>query len=180
MPFERRGSHFFTARTLRSLIASHPPLTPVLTESCRMEWDETEPGRQPDSCRFGGDGMRIVFIHWFPFSSGDSDLYQELATICSIRHLWSYAAGSLIAAALRMPDIRCPDRGEWLIGPGNERLFCGASRHRRAGLPDVAWLAEKLAEGITPAPSHRPVDGHTVPFTANYTATPLTETLTVA
>ncbi len=126
-----------------------------------------------------GMGLRIAFIHWFPFSSGDSDLYQELAhNLLDSGAYGVYAGGSLTPAALRMPGYPLfLVAVEWLIGPGDERLCVVQAGIDVVACLLVAWLAAKLNPRTFCIALWMAA---LCPFTANYTATPLTETLTIA
>jgi len=123
-----------------------------------------------------GLGLRLFFIAWFPYVAGDSELYQDLARNLVDSGVYGvYAAGALVPANMRMPGYPLfLAIVEWVLGPGNERVMVV-----QAGLDVltcllIAWLAAKF----------HPRAGTIAlwlamlcPFTANYTATPLSETL---
>jgi hypothetical protein len=126
-----------------------------------------------------GMALRLFFIFKFPFSAGDTEVYEELAR--NLLDTGSYGIifdGSFIPVNMRMPGYPFFLAAvEWLLGPGEARVMVVQAAIDLLTCLGIAWLASKI----------NPRAGTIAlwmaalcPFTANYTATPLTETLATA
>jgi len=131
-----------------------------------------------------GLALRLVFIWQFPYhDSGDTPIYEELAR--SWLHQGVY--GIVVAGELQPVDIRMPGYPAFLAAV--YRLF-GESPSAVMAVQAFADLAAcacvaALAAAIAPAASRARVAiaalwlAALCPFTANYTATVLSETLAI-
>ena len=129
-----------------------------------------------------GLAVRLLFVLRFPADAGDSALYIELARNWAEHHVYGmWMNGSLVPVDLRMPGYPA-----FLAGVA---LFLGRSRTAillsQAVLDlGTCFLAAALAALLAPIVSRRRVViaalwlAALCPFTANYAAVPLTETLT--
>jgi hypothetical protein len=126
-----------------------------------------------------GLGLRLFFIAQFPIISGDSELYQELGHNLFGSHVYGlYWGDSLVSVSNRMPGYPLfLALVEWLLGPGNERLMVVQAGIDVLACLGIAWLAAKLNPHAATLALWLAM---LCPFTANYTATPLTETLAIA
>jgi hypothetical protein len=129
--------------------------------------------------------LRLGFVRWFPYlESGDTPVYEELA------HNWRrYGTYGLILHGHLVPaDLRTPGypaflaAAHWLLGPSAtgvmalqaaiDTLTCFVVAAIAASLaPRAAWRRAAVAALWLSA---------LCPFTANYTATVLSETLAVS
>lgn len=129
-----------------------------------------------------GLAVRLLYVLRFPADAGDSALYIELARNWADHHVYGmWMNGSLVPVDLRMPGYPA-----FLAGVA---LFLGRSRTAillSQAILDLGtcFLAATLAAVLAPMASRRRVTiaalwlAALCPFTANYAAVPLTETLT--
>jgi hypothetical protein len=128
-----------------------------------------------------GLALRLFFIWHFPFYSGDTKFYEELA-----RNWLDHGVyGLYVRGALTEVDMRVPGYPAFLAA-----IYCVIGRSARVVMAAQAFvdlatcvLAALIAARLAPAP-RRAVTGTTAlwmaalcPFTADYTAVVLTETL---
>lgn len=130
-----------------------------------------------------GLALRLFFIWRFPFTTPDSEMYEELA-----RHwLDDRVYGLLVAGQLMPVDIRVPGYPAFLaavyvlFGRSDLAVRLGQAVIDLATCGLTALLAARLApaEDRARAATAALWLAALCPFTANYTAVPLTEVLTV-
>src|SRR5580658_2894107 len=126
-----------------------------------------------------GMALRLFFIVKFPYSAGDTEVYEDLArNILDVHAYGVYFNDSFIPVNMRMPGYPFFLAAvEWLLGPGEERVMVV-----QAGADVLACLGiASLAARVNPRAATIALwMAMLCPFTANYTATPLTETLATA
>ncbi len=137
-----------------------------------------------------GMALRLFFIAKFPYSAGDTEVYEELARNLLDNGAYGiYFSGSFIPVNMRMPGYPAFLAAvEWLIGPGELRVMVVQAAVNVLTCLGIAALAARLNPrvGESKAPALDKVATIALwmamlcPFTANYTATPLTETLATA
>lgn len=131
-----------------------------------------------------GLGLRLFFIWRFPFSSGDTHFYEELAQ----NWLYHGVYGLYSHGHLSPSDLRAPGYPAFLAliyffaGPGRTAVMLAQALVDLATCVLTAGIATVLAAGS----AERDRSGVAAsalwltalcPFTANYTAVPLTEVL---
>lgn len=131
-----------------------------------------------------GLGFRILFIWRFPFASGDTPYYEELARNWLYHGVYGFFSnGHLSASAVRMPGY--PGFLAviyFLAGPGRNAVLVVQAFVDLATCILAACIAARLATGAS-EPIRRRISIAALwlavlcPFTANYTAVPLTEVL---
>ncbi|SRR5579871_48103 len=126
-----------------------------------------------------GMALRLFFIAKFPYSAGDTEVYEDLArNLLDNGAYGTYFGGSFIPVNMRMPGYPAFLAAvEWLLGPGELRVMVVQAGIDVLACLAIAWLAEKLNPRAGAIALWLAV---LCPFTANYTATPLTETLATA
>jgi len=131
-----------------------------------------------------GLGLRIFLVWKFPFASGDTPYYEELARNWLYHGVYGFFSnGHLSASAVRMPGY--PGFLAviyFLAGPGRNAVFVVQVFVDLATCILAACIAARLAAGAS-EPIRRRITIAALwlallcPFTANYTAVPLTEVL---
>jgi hypothetical protein len=145
----------------------------------------------PIAALAAGLGLRLFFVLKYPANSGDTVLYEQIATNWLKHH--AYAMD--IAGAVTPVDLRMPGYPAFLAivyaltGRTGENarvaVMLGQIAVDLAGCLVIARLAELLAcaaEGVPASKRVRTVAlwlAVLCPFTANYTAVPLTEVFAV-
>lgn len=132
-----------------------------------------------------GLGFRIFFIWRFPFASGDTPYYEELARNWLHHGVYGFFSnGHLSPSAVRMPGYPGFLAVIYsLAGPGRNAVFVAQAFVDLATCILAACIAARLAAGAS-EPIRRRITIAALwlavlcPFTANYTAVPLTEVLT--
>lgn len=131
-----------------------------------------------------GLGLRIFFIWRFPFASGDTPYYEELARNWLYHGVYGFFwNGHLFPSAVRMPGYPGFLAVIYsLAGPGRNAVFVAQAFVDLATCALAACVAARLAAGAS-EPVRRRITIAALwlavlcPFTANYTAVPLTEVL---
>jgi len=139
-----------------------------------------------------GISLRLLFILKFPASSGDTILYEQMATNWLRHHVYAMEVGGAIQAV----DLRMPGYPAylalvyWLTGKTGDAahfwVMLGQAAVDLLSFVFVAWLAGLLLLLGNKQARQMPVLlsatwlAALCPFTANYTAVPLTETFAVA
>jgi len=139
-----------------------------------------------------GISLRLFFILKFPANSGDTILYEQMATNWLQHHVYAMEVGGAIQAV----DLRMPGYPAylalvyWLTGKTGDAahfwIMLGQAAVDLLSFVFVAWLAGLLLLlGNKQARQMQVLLSATrlaalCPFTANYTAVPLTETFAVA
>ena len=131
-----------------------------------------------------GFALRIFFIWHFPFYSGDTAYYEELA------HNWLYhgvygfySRGQLLPSDARAPGYPAFLAGIYfLAGTGRQAVMLAQAFVDLATCVLAAGIAARLAAGTSDATRSRVAAAALwftalCPFTANYTAVPQTEVL---
>jgi hypothetical protein len=126
--------------------------------------------------------LRLFFILRFPFYSGDTAYYEELARNWLYHGVYGfYSRGQLFPSDLRAPGypgflalIYC------IAGPGRKAVMLVQTFVDLATCVLAAGIAARLADGLSDASRGRIAAAALwlaalCPFTANYTAVPLTE-----
>jgi hypothetical protein len=132
-----------------------------------------------------GLGLRIFFIRRFPFASGDTPYYEELARNWLYHGVYGFFSnGHLFPSAVRMPGYPGFLAVIYsLAGPGRNAVFVAQAFVDLATCILAACIAARLAAGAS-EPIRRRITIAALwlavlcPFTANYTAVPRTEVLT--
>src|SRR5712692_5624570 len=133
-----------------------------------------------------GLGLRLFFVWHFPFYSGDTPYYEELAR----NWLYHGVYGFYSHGQLFQPDARAPGYPAFLAGL---HLLAGTARQAvmlaqafldLATCVLAAGIANRLAAGASDATRSRVATAALwltalCPFTANYAAVPLTEILAI-
>ena len=133
---------------------------------------------------FAGLLLRLFFILKFPFYSGDTAYYEELARNWLYHGTYGfYSHGQLFPSDLRVPGypgflavIYC------FAGPGRKAVMLAQAFVDLATCVLAAGIASRLASGLSDASRGRIATAALwltalCPFTANYAAVPLTEVL---
>ena len=131
-----------------------------------------------------GLGLRIFFIWRFPFASGDTPYYEELARNWLYHGVYGFFSnGHLFASAVRMPGYPGFLAVIYsLAGSGRNAVFVVQAFVDLATCILAASVAARLAAGAS-EPIRRRITIAALwltvlcPFTANYTAVALTEVL---
>lgn len=136
--------------------------------------------------------LRLFFVLKFPADSGDTVLYEDIAANWLKHHVFAMNLhGAITPVDLRMPGYPAfLALVNWLTGRTGEaaRLFVmlGQIVVDIAGCAFVVWLAGLLLALADPQARQKSVLravwwlAMLCPFTANYTAVPLTETFAIA
>ena len=125
--------------------------------------------------------LRLVFVHWFPATTGDSAIYLQLASNWLVHHVYGLSQnGQLVPADLRMPGYPAFLAGVTLLF----RRSMQAILLSQAVLDAFTCiLTAVLASALAPAGARRRVWiialwlAGTCPFLANYSSVVLTEVL---
>ena len=132
-----------------------------------------------------GLGLRLFFIWQFPFASGDTPYYEELARNWLYHGVYGFFSnGHLYPSGVRMPGYPGFLAVIYtLAGPGRNAVFVAQAFVDLATCVLTACIAARLAVGASePIRSRITIAALWLavlcPFTANYTAVPLTEVLT--
>jgi hypothetical protein len=131
-----------------------------------------------------GLALRLFFIWRFPFYSGDTAYYEELARNWLYHGVYGfYSHGQLLPSDARAPGYPAFLAGIYfLAGTGRQAVMLAQAFVDLATCVLAAGIAYRLAAGAPDATRSR-VAAATLwltalcPFTANYTAVPLTEVL---
>ncbi len=131
-----------------------------------------------------GLGLRLFFIWHFPFYSGDTAYYEELARNWLYHGVYGfYSHGQLLPSDARAPGYPAFLAGIYfLAGTGRKAVMLAQAFVDLATCVLAAGVAGRLAAGA-PGTSRSRVAAAALwltalcPFTANYTAVPLTEVL---
>lgn len=132
-----------------------------------------------------GLGLRLFFAWRFPFASGDTPYYEELAR----NWLYHGVYGFFSNGHLYPSDVRMPGYPAFLAviyslaGPGRNPVFVTQAFVDLATCILTVGIAARLATGVSdPIRSRITIAALWLavlcPFTANYAAVPLTEVLT--
>jgi hypothetical protein len=131
-----------------------------------------------------GLGLRLFFIWHFPFHSGDTPYYEELARNWLYHGVYGfYSHGQLFPSDARGPGYPAFLAGIYfLAGAGRKAVMFAQAFVDLATCVLAAGLADRLAAGALDATRSRVAAAALwltalCPFTANYTAVPLTEVL---
>jgi hypothetical protein len=131
-----------------------------------------------------GLALRLFFIWRFPFYSGDTAYYEELARNWLYHGVYGfYSHGRLLASDARAPGYPAFLAAIYfLAGTGRKAVMLAQAFVDLATCVLAAGIAYRLAEGASDAARGRVAAAAlwlTVlcPFTANYAAVPLTEVL---
>jgi hypothetical protein len=131
-----------------------------------------------------GLGLRLFFILHFPFYSGDTAYYEELARNWLYHGVYGfYYHGQLLPSDARGPGYPAFLAGIYfLAGTGRQAVMLAQASVDLATCVLAAGIADRLAAG-TPDATRSRVAASALwltalcPFTANYTTVPLTEVL---
>jgi hypothetical protein len=131
-----------------------------------------------------GLALRLFFLWQFPFASGDTPYYEELARNWLYHGVYGFFSnGQLSASAVRMPGYPGFLAIIYsLAGPGRTAVFVAQALVDLATCFLAACIAARLAAG-TSEPIRTRITIAALwlavlcPFTANYVAVPLTEVL---
>src|SRR5437879_2540456 len=131
-----------------------------------------------------GLALRLLFILHFPFYSGDTAYYEELARNWLYHGVYGFFShGQLVASDARAPGYPAFLAAIYfLAGTGRMAVMLAQAFVDLATCILAAGIAHRLATGA-PDPSRTLVAAAALwltalcPFTANYTAVPLTEVL---
>src|SRR3979490_2652466 len=131
-----------------------------------------------------GLGVRLFFIWHFPFYSGDTPYYEELARNWLYHGVYGfYSHGQLLPSDARGPGYPAFLAGIYsLAGTGRKAVMLAEAFVDLATCVLAAGIADRLAGGAPEATRSRVAAAALwltalCPFTANYTAVPLTEVL---
>jgi len=131
-----------------------------------------------------GLALRLFFIWHFPFYSGDTAYYEELARNWLYHGVYGfYSHGQLLPSDARAPGYPAFIAGFYfLAGTGRQAVMLAQAFVDLATCVLATGMANRLAAGATEAARSRVVVAALwltalCPFTANYTAVPLTEVL---
>jgi len=131
-----------------------------------------------------GLGLRMYFIWRFPFASGDTPYYEELARNWLYHGIYGFFSnGYLSPSAVRMPGYPAFLALIYsLAGPGRTAVFVTQAFVDLATCLLTACIAARLASGASELLRTRITIAALwlavlCPFTANYVAVPLTEVL---
>jgi len=131
-----------------------------------------------------GLALRLFFIWRFPFYSGDTAYYEELARNWLYHGVYGfYSHGQLVASDARAPGYPAFLAAIYfLAGTGRMAVMLAQAFVDLATCVLAAGIAHRLATGV-PDPARTRVAAAALwltalcPFTANYAAVPLTEVL---
>src|SRR5260370_9263538 len=131
-----------------------------------------------------GLGLRLFFILHFPFYSGDTAYYEELARNWLYHGVYGfYSHGQLVPSDARGPGYPAFLAGIYfLAGTGRKAVMLAQAFVDLATCGLAAGIASRLAAGA-PDPAGARAAAAALwltalcPFTANYAAVPLTEVL---
>ena len=135
---------------------------------------------------FAGLGLRLFFIWHFPFHSGDTAYYEELARNWLYHGMYGfYSHGQLLLSDARVPGYPAFLAAIYFFaGPGRNAVMLVQVFFDLATCVLTAGIAARLANNVPNANR-----GHIAvaalwlavlcPFTANYAAVPLTEVLAI-
>jgi glycosyl transferase family 22 (putative mannosyltransferase) len=131
-----------------------------------------------------GLALRLFFILHFPFYSGDTAYYEELARNWLYHGIYGfYSHGQLVASDARGPGYPAFLAAIYfLAGTGRKAVMLAQAFVDLATCVLAAGVASRLAEGAPDATRSRVATAALwltalCPFTANYAAVPLTEVL---
>jgi hypothetical protein len=131
-----------------------------------------------------GLGLRLFFILHFPFYSGDTAYYEELGRNWLYHGVYGfYSHGRLLASDARVPGYPAFLAAIYfLAGTGRRAVMVAQAFVDLATCVLAAGIASRLAAGAPDAMRSRLAAAALwltalCPFTANYTAVPLTEVL---
>ena len=131
-----------------------------------------------------GLALRLFFIWRFPFYSGDTAYYEELARNWLYHGVYGfYSHGRLLASDARAPGYPAFLAGIYfLAGTGRKAVMLAQAIVYLATCVLAAGIASRLAADASEAARGRVAAAAfwltaLCPFTANYTAVPLTEVL---
>lgn len=133
-----------------------------------------------------GLGLRLFFVWRFPFASGDTPYYEELARNWLYHGVYGFFSnGHLYPSGVRMPGYPAFLALIYsLAGPGRSAVLVAQAFVDLATCILTACIAARLAAGAgEPLRSRITITALWLavlcPFTANYAAVPLTEVLAV-
>jgi hypothetical protein len=131
-----------------------------------------------------GLALRLFFIWRFPFYSGDTAYYEELARNWLYHHVYGfYSHGQLLPSAERAPGYPAfLAEIYFLAGPGRKAVMLAQAFLDLATCVLAACIASRLAADAPEATRTRVAIAALwltalCPFTANYAAVPMTEVL---
>jgi hypothetical protein len=131
-----------------------------------------------------GLALRLFFIWHFPFSSGDTAYYEELARNWLYHHVYGfYSHGQLLPSDERAPGYPAFLAAIYfLFGAGRRAVMLAQAFVDLGTCVLAAGIASRLANGAPDGERNRVAAAALwltalCPFTANYTAVPLTEVL---
>jgi hypothetical protein len=131
-----------------------------------------------------GFGLRLFFIWHFPFHSGDTAYYEELARNWLYHGIYGfYSNGQIVPSDARGPGYPAFLAAIYfLAGPGRKAVMLAQAFVDLATCVLAAGIASRLAADASDATRSRVAAAALwmtalCPFTANYTAVPLTEVL---
>jgi len=131
-----------------------------------------------------GLGLRLFLLWHFPFSSGDTAYYEELARNWLYRGVYGfYSHGQLLPSDARAPGYPAFLAAIYfLAGTGRQAVMLAQAFLDLATCVLAAGIADRLAAGAPDVTRSRIAAAALwltalCPFTANYTAVPLTEVL---
>src|SRR5712692_9725783 len=131
-----------------------------------------------------GLGLRLFFVWHFPFYSGDTPYYEELARNWLYHGVYGfYSHGQLLPSDARAPGYPAFLAGIYfLAGTGRQAVMLAQAFLDLATCVLAAGIANCLAAGASEAARYRVAAAALwltalCPFTANYAAVPLTEVL---
>jgi len=131
-----------------------------------------------------GFALRLFFIWHFPFYSGDTAYYEELARNWLYHGVYGfYSHGQLLPSDARAPGYPAFLAGIYfLAGTGRKAVMLAQAFLDLATCVLAAGIATRLAAGTSDAARSRVAAAALwltalCPFTANYTAVPQTEVL---
>src|SRR6266446_9313438 len=131
-----------------------------------------------------GLGLRLFFLWHFPFYSGDTAYYEELARNWLYHAVYGfYSHGQLLPSDARAPGYPAFLAGIYfLAGTGRQAVMLVQAFVDLATCVLAAGIADRLAAGAPGATRSRVAAAALwlsalCPFTANYAAVPLTEVL---
>ncbi len=131
-----------------------------------------------------GLGLRLFFILHFPFYSGDTAYYEELARNWLYHGVYGfYSHGQLVASDARVPGYPAFLAGIYfLTGTGRKAVMLAQAFLDLGTCVLAAGIASRLAADASDAARGRIAAAALwltalCPFTANYAAVPLTEVL---
>jgi hypothetical protein len=131
-----------------------------------------------------GLALRLFFVWRFPFYSGDTAYYEELARNWLYHHVYGfYSHGQLLPSDERAPGYPAFLAGIYfLAGPGRKAVMLAQTFVDLATCVLAACIASRLAADAPEATRTRVAIAALwlaalCPFTANYAAVPMTEVL---